>query len=94
MCHPPGTLGPFSLLVYAFRRWLLRWSFWLALACCLSVHIILIWIIFEYVLASIENLSIWLWLPVMLVETLILLVAVKRIEESLTGRHENIKLTL
>jgi peptidoglycan/LPS O-acetylase OafA/YrhL len=88
-----GTLGPFSLVIYACRRLLLRWSFWTALAICLAVHVVAIWAFFQYVLADSQTISIWLWFPVMLMEVFVLLFAVKRIEEKLTGKHETIKLS-
>ena len=89
-----GTLAPFSLVIYAFRQWLFRWTFWVSLAVCLIVHIAAVWILFRYALIGIESLSIWLWLPVMLIEAFVLLVVVKRIEERLTGKHETIKFSL
>jgi len=89
-----GTLGPFSLVVYACRRLAFRWSFWTALTICFAVHLLAIWVLFRYVLASFQTVNIWLWLPVMLVEAFVLLIAVKRISEKLTGKHETIKLDL
>jgi hypothetical protein len=89
-----GTLIPFCFIIYAFRQRLLRWSFWASLAICLAVHVLGIWMFFEYVLANVQTLSILLWFPVMLVEALALLIVVKRIEEKLTGKHETIKLSL
>jgi hypothetical protein len=88
-----GTLAPFSLVIYAFRRWLLRWTFWASLAMCFAVHITLVWIFFQYILSSVQTFSIWLWLPVMLIEAFVLLIIVKRLEEKLTGKHETIRLS-
>ncbi len=68
-----GTLGPFSFVIYAYRGRLLRLSFWASLAICLGVHIVVIWIFFQYVLISFQAFSIWLWFPVMLIEALPLL---------------------
>jgi hypothetical protein len=89
-----GTLGPFSFVIYAYRGRLLRLSFWTSLAICLGVHIVVIWIFFQYVLISFQAFSIWFWFPVMLIEAFVLLVAVKRIEEKITCQHETIKLSL
>jgi hypothetical protein len=50
------------------------------------------WFIFEYVLASFTHLSPLLWFPFILIEILVLLVVVKRIEERITGKHEIIEL--
>ena len=82
-----GTLVPFSYVVYACRRQL-RHSFWMSLSICLAIHSLAIWAIFQYVLVDFQNVSIWLWFPVMLIETFVLLVAVKRIEEKYASHHE------
>ena len=87
-----GTLGPFSFVVYACRRLAFRWSFWTALTICLAVHLLAIWIVFQYVLAAFQTVNVWLWLPVMLIEAFVLLIAIKRISEKLTGKQETIKL--
>jgi hypothetical protein len=88
-----GTLGPFSFLIYAYRGRLLRWSFWASLTICLTVHCVVVWVFFRYVLINFQTFSIWFWLPVMFIEAIVLLVAVKRIEEKFTGQHETIKLS-
>jgi hypothetical protein len=82
-----GTLVPFSYVVYACRRQLRR-SFWMSLSICLAIHSLAIWAIFQYVLVDFQSVSIWLWFPVMLIETVVLLVAVKRIEEKFASDHE------
>ena len=87
-----GTLGPFSFVVYACRRSAFRWSFWTALTICLAVHLLAIWIVFQYVLAAFQTVNFWLWLPVMLMEAFVLLIAIKRISEKLLGKQETIKL--
>jgi hypothetical protein len=87
-----GTLIPFSFVIYAFRQHLLRWSFWASLATCLAVHIVAVWTFVQYALADFQNLSIWFWFPIMLVEAFVLLIVVKRIEEKFTGQHEKMKL--
>src|ERR1700722_8141797 len=79
-----GTLVPFSYVVYAFRRHLRR-SFWMALSICLALHSLAIWTIFQYVLVDFQSVNIWLWFPVMLIESFVLLVAVKRIAEKFTS---------
>jgi hypothetical protein len=89
-----GTLGPFSLVVYACRRLAFKWSFWTALAICLAIHLLAIWIVFQYLLAAFQTVNIWLWLPVMLMEAFVLLIAIKRISEKLTGKQKTIKLDL
>jgi hypothetical protein len=89
-----GTLGSFSFVIYAYRGRLLRWSFWVSLAICLGVHSVVVWAFFQYLLINFQSFSIWFWLPVMFIEAIVLLVAVKRIEEKFTGQHETIKLSL
>jgi hypothetical protein len=87
-----GTLGPFSLVLYAFRRHLLRWSFWVALSLCLAAHAAVVWVFFQYVLIEFQNVSIWLCLPVMCLETILPLIAVKRLEEKFTGQSGTMRL--
>jgi hypothetical protein len=82
-----GTLGPFSLVVYACRRLAFKWSFWTALTICLALHLLAIWIVFRYVLAAFQTVNIWLWLPVMLTEALVLLIAIKRISVKRVSRR-------
>jgi hypothetical protein len=89
-----GTLIPFGFVIFAFRLRLLRWSFWASLATCLAIHILLLWAFFQYVLANLQTFPILLWYPVMLIEVIVLLIAVKRIEERLIGHRETIKLSL
>jgi hypothetical protein len=52
------------------------------------------WVFFQYVLYGVARFSILFWYPVMLVEVFVLLIAVKRIHDKLTGTHETIKLSL
>ncbi len=87
-----GTLLPFCLVIFLRRR-NLRWSFWLSLAICLAMHLVVVWIFFQYVLANFHSFPILLWYPFMLGEIVVLLIAVKRIEEKITGRRETIKLS-
>jgi hypothetical protein len=86
-----GTLIPFCLVIFLRRR-SLRWSFWVGLSICLGTHLVAIWVFFRYVLADFETFSPLFWLPVMLVEIFVLLVATKRIEQKLTGNNEAIKI--
>lgn len=88
-----GTLIPFSFIIFAFRRRLFRWSFWVSFAICLGVHIILIWGFFQYILANFQTFSILLWYPIMLIEAFVLLIVVKRIDEKLGGQRETINLS-
>ena len=42
-------------------------------------------------MGNVQTLGIVVWLPVAFVETFILVVAVKRLAEMITGKHESIK---
>jgi|SRR5579872_1266589 len=86
-----GTLIPFCMVIFLHRR-SLRWSFWVSLTICLGVHLAAIWFFFQFVLAGFGTFSILFWLPVMLIEFFIVLMAVKRIEERLTGKKETVRL--
>jgi hypothetical protein len=89
-----GSLGSFSFVIYAYRRALRLWSFWESLLICLTVHCLVIWAFFRYVLIDFQTFSIWLWLPVISIETFVLLIVVKRIQRRLTGDRETIKVSL
>lgn len=81
-----GTLVPFVVAVQTYpRRWR-RWSFWVALAMCLMVHLVALWVVFRYVFVN--RAPGWLlWTPVVFVESFALLVAVRRLENRLLGKH-------
>ena len=88
-----GTIFPFGFLLLSYpSRCLKRWSFWASVAICLTVHLVGIWILFQYVFEKIQQFGWALWLPVAIVEALGLLVAVKNIEEKLTGKREIVEL--
>jgi len=89
-----GTIVPFSFVIYFHRNRLLRWSFWTSLLLCFSIHVIAIWICFQYFLAMFRNFSPLLWYPVMLFEMFALLISQKRIEEMLTGERYTMTLHL
>ena len=87
-----GTLIPFCLVIFLRRR-NLRWPFWASFSICLGLHIVAVWAFFQFVLADFQAFTILLWLPIMLAEIFIVLIAIKRIEQKLTGRHETVKLS-
>jgi hypothetical protein len=87
-----GTLVTFAFVIYAFRQRLFRWSFWASLSICFALHALAIFVFFRYALDAAGKFSILFWLPIMLVEIFVLLIAVKRIEEKLTGQHATMKL--
>jgi len=88
-----GTLLTFGIVVYLCRRMWTRWTFWVALGICLGAHAIVTWVFFQYLLHGVDRFSILFWYPIMLAEIFALLIAVKRIHDKLTGKHETIKLS-
>lgn len=89
-----GTVGSFAFVIYARRHnGPRRWSFWLALAICFAAHATVVGLFFQYVLADVPTFSVWFWYPIMVLEMFILLIAVKRIEQKITGRRETVKLS-
>jgi hypothetical protein len=88
-----GTAVPFGVVIMSLRgRWS-KWTFWEALTGCLLIHIFAIWIVFEYLLANVQYLGTLYWSPIAFVEVFVLLVAVKRVEEKLTGKREKYSLS-
>lgn len=88
-----GTLVPFLVVLLSLRlRWR-RWSFWASVFICLAIHTLAIWIFFQYVLSNVRSLGMLIWSPVALVEVVVLLVVVKRVEEKLTSKSEKYKLS-
>jgi hypothetical protein len=88
-----GTTVPFVSVVLSYpSAWPRRWSFWTSVAICMTLHLIGIWIFFQYGLINVSRLGWGLWLPIAAVEAVALLVVVKKIEETLTGNHEVVEL--
>ena len=84
-----GTTVPFVFVILSYPpTWLRRWSFWASIGICLTLHLVGIWVFFQYALKNVQRLGWGLWLPVASIEAIVLLVAVKKIEEKLTGNHE------
>jgi len=83
-----GTVVPFTCVVlFLPSRWR-RWSFWAAWTICLTIHTVAIYFFFQYVLSNTQNIGLLLWFPIAVIEIFVLVVAVKRIEEKLTGKKE------
>lgn len=87
-----ATIITFGFVAFAFRSRLRRWTFWVSFLVCITVHLLIVWAIFHVVFAQVQRFSILLWFPIMLLEIAGLLVAVKRIEESLTGERYTMRL--
>jgi hypothetical protein len=88
-----GTMLTFGTVIYSFRGRLLRWYVWASLGICMAVHVLAIWIVFKYVLATVSKVSPLFWIPISTIEIFFLLIATKRIETRLTGRREITRLT-
>ena len=88
-----ATIFTFGLVIY-MRRYdgPRRWSFWAAVAICLALHTAVQGIFFGYLLANVRTFSILYWFPVMLLEMVPLLIAIKRIDEKITGRKHTVRL--
>jgi predicted neutral ceramidase superfamily lipid hydrolase len=86
-----ATVMPFSLVIYARRRTLSR-SFWMSVLICLAIHTLVIWVIFQYVLAAFSHFSPLLWLPFMLAELVGLIILSSRIERAFTGKRDVVEL--
>jgi hypothetical protein len=88
-----GTAVPFSVVVMNFRRWWLRWSFWLSFLICLALHTFVLWFVFEHVFSGVQSIGTLVWFPVAFVESFVLIVFVIRINRWLTGQRETVKLS-
>ena len=86
-----ATLIPFGMLMYGYRAFLGRWAFWAGLIFCLLVHSVCISLLFGYVLSNLTRVPILLWFPFMMVELFILIVAVAKIHNSLTGERSPLR---
>lgn len=87
-----ATLLTFGTVVYGCRERLRYLSFWTSVSFLLTIHLVAMWGIFRYLLASFERSSILLWLPFMLIEVFVLLIAVKRVEELIRGERFTVHL--
>jgi hypothetical protein len=83
-----GTVCPFTVVILIYRpKWKL-WKFWASLVACLVVHLVAIWILFQYIWFNVQTLGFVYWFPIALLEGLFLVAAVRWIEERFTGPHE------
>jgi hypothetical protein len=81
-----GTVAPFCIVLMCYPlRWR-RWSFWVAFAICLVVHLVAIWVLFQYLILGVAP-GWLLWTPIAFVESFLLLVTIKLIENKLLGKH-------
>jgi hypothetical protein len=81
-----GTVVPFSFVLASYASRWRRWSFWVAFAICFVVHSVAIWVLFQYLILGVA--PGWdLWTPIVIVESFLLLVTIKIIENKLLGKH-------
>jgi len=55
---------------------------------CLVLHLVGIYIFFQFVISSVQELGWVVWIPVAGIECIVLIFAIKKIEEKLTSQHE------
>lgn len=74
-----GTLAPFWYVASVFRS---RWSrsFWTAFSVCFVVHLAIMGAIFTIALRNVDTVGLLAWIPVMMIEGLILYIVVDAVE--------------
>lgn len=78
-----GTVGPFWYVGWVLRsRWRFR-TFWVSFAAWLGVHLIVIWILFHVLFHSLYDFPVFLWIPVGMLETLVLYMGISGYERRL-----------
>jgi len=82
-----ATLIPFAFVLHSFRERFFRWSFWTAFCFCLSIHLLAICSLLQYVRSNIRTISRILCYPVMLFEIFVLLIAIKRADQALANER-------
>ena len=81
-----GTVAPFCIVLMCYPSRRHRWSFLVAFAICFVVHSVAIWVLFQYLILGVA--PGWdLWTPIVIVESFLLLVTIKIIENKLLGKH-------
>ena len=82
-----GTAVSFGGVVLVYRTKWSQWHFWAAIAVCFVVHLLVISIVFDKVLASVEVLGILLWSPIAFAEGIFLLGIVPMVQRKFTSRE-------
>lgn len=77
------TLVPFSVVIMVFRRYWSSWRFWGALLICLGLHLILMWEIFDRLLADVTWLGTIYVLPFEFIEVFVLIIVIAKIMKKL-----------
>jgi hypothetical protein len=85
-----GTVGSFEAVIVICRSRWKRLTFWTALLALFAVHLLAIWMFFRYAFSG-QNFGFVWWTPIGMIEAACLVVAAKRIEEIITGKHETYK---
>jgi hypothetical protein len=88
-----GTIVPFLTVVWFYRARWSRWSLWAALTVCLLIHLSATWILFQFIMANVQNIGLLLWFPVAFVESFALLLVVTAVENLFLGKRGNIKVS-
>lgn len=84
-------LLPPAMTIMGYRLWWARLSFWISLTICLVVHTLAVWVFFQYALGNVRIGTLFV-IPFALVEAVILIIAVKKVSDKLTGEHKTVRL--
>ncbi len=83
-----GTAISFGGVVAAYqRKWRYR-RFWISLGICFVVHILLMWIVFQRILAPVRTLGILIWSPIAFAEIILLVAVIPVIERKLRRKDK------
>jgi hypothetical protein len=78
-----GTGLTFTTAAVAYQRKWRYWPFWASLGMCFAVHVVVLWIVFERLLAPIKTMGILIWAPIAFAETIFLVGLVPYLERKL-----------
>lgn len=83
------TIVPFWYLCGVFRaRWALA-SFWISVTAYFLVHLLLIWIVFSVALSGVHRVPYAISIPVTMVETVVLAMAVDGLERKIRKKYKS-----
>jgi hypothetical protein len=81
-----GTIVPFWYVTSVFRS---RWrssSFWTALSVCFTIHLMAVGAFFKIVLRNVDTVGLLAWIPVIMVEGLLLYILIDASERKFGDR--------
>ena len=83
-----GTAVPFGVVIIMCRKKWLSLEFWASLTALFLVHAVAIWMIFSILLQNIRTVGVLVWMPVVFIETFVLLGLISRFEHALRHLRE------